>query len=149
MATHTEMKRIAEDASAVRRMAALLLTSTDHDWTDWELDFLEHMSHFEGPEPITMRQREVLFELRDRAELSREWRGIPVRRLIDQCWQARHDLDEDDEAFIAGLHDRRPSALRRGSLRRLVRSAIQLGVIEQHMAPIDYARPAAFEANPN
>lgn len=135
MASHIEMKRVAEDAAAVRRMAAMLLALADAEWTDWEFDFLEHMSRFEGPDALSSRQREVLFDLRDRSELARDWRGISVARLIADCHAARFDLDEDDEAFIAGLAERRTPALRRGALRRLVQCAVRLGTIEAYLAP--------------
>ena len=135
MASHRDMKRLAEDGHAVRSLAAFLLTADDCEWTDWELDFLDSMVTRETAEPLSMRQREVLVELRDRAELSPDWRGIPVRRLIDQAHQARLDLDEDDEAFIITLTERRPLSLRRGQLARLVRIAARLGIIEPYLAP--------------
>ena len=130
MATHTQMSRTAADPAAVQSMAAFLLTVSDADWSDWEVDFLEHMREHEGPAPITMRQREVLFELNDKARNYRDYRGLSVRHLISQCWIARADLNEDNEAFIAKLNDARPTGLKRSALYRLVRCARQLDVID-------------------
>lgn len=130
MASHTQMARTAANADAVQRMAAFLLTMSDAGWTDWELDFLEHMREHEGLEPISMRQREVLFELNDKARNYRDYQGIPVRRLLNQCWCARLDLDEDEEDFIAGLHATNPSSLKRRALYRLVHLAHKLGIID-------------------
>jgi hypothetical protein len=135
MASYAEMKRIAESAPTVRGIATHMLALDDMDWTDWELDFLEHMAVHDGPEPLSMRQREKLVELRDRSEMATDHRGIAVRHLIEQCWLARLELEEDDEAFVAGLHRTRPAALRRGTLHRLVRCAVRVGLIERHLAP--------------
>jgi len=139
MASHIEMKRLAEDATSVRTTAAFLLTADDCEWTDWELDFLEHMARWEGPEALSMRQREVLSDLRERSELLRDWRGIAVARLVTLCWQARLDLDEPDEDFVVALNDRRPTSLRRGQLHRLVAIAARLGLIERHLQPMPRA----------
>ncbi len=57
------MSKTASSAEAVRNMANSLLSLKDAEWTDWELDFLDHMGRFAGPEAISQRQREVLFEL--------------------------------------------------------------------------------------
>ncbi len=140
MASHIEMKRLAEDADAVRTLARFLHHMDDCDWSDWELDFLDSMASRDTPEPLSMRQREVLVELRDRAELARDWRGIPIRRLIEQTHLARLDLDEDDEAFVIGLADRWPTSLRKGQLARLVRLAARVGVIEPYLTPSRGAR---------
>ncbi len=130
MTSHTQMSRTAADPAAVQSMAAFLLTVSDADWSEWEVDFLEHMREHEGPAPISMRQREVLFELNDKARTYRDFRGFSVRHLITQCWLARADLDEDNEAFISRLNDARPNGLKRAALYRLVRCARQLDVID-------------------
>ena len=130
MASYTQMSATAANPAAVQGMAAFLLTISDADWSDWEVDFLEHMRGYKGPEPISMRQREVLFELSDKARSYRDYRGLSVRHLIRQCWLARADLDEDNEAFIDKLNDARPNGLKRSALYRLVRCARTLGVID-------------------
>jgi hypothetical protein len=130
MASYTQMSRTAADPAAVQGMASFLLTVADADWSDWEVDFLEHMREHEGPEPISMRQREVLFELNDKARNYRDYRGLSVRHLIRECWLARADLDEDGEAFINKLNGARPTGLKRAALYRLVRCARQLGVVD-------------------
>jgi len=135
------MKRLAEDATSVRNTAAFLLTADDCEWTDWELDFLDHMARWDGPEALSMRQREVLSDLRERSDLLKDWRGITVARLVTLCWQARFDLDEPDEEFVVVLNNRRPTSLRRCQLHRLVAIAARLGLIEPHLRPL--ARAAA------
>lgn len=130
MASHIQMNRTAADPTAVQGMATFLLTVQDADWSDWEIDFLEHMREHDGPDPISMRQREVLFELNDKARAYRDYRGLSIRHLIRQCWLARVELDEDNELFITKLNDARPTGLKRSALARLVRCARQLGIID-------------------
>ena len=130
MATHTEMSRTAANPALVHQMAAFLLSLQDADWTDWELDFLEDMRRYGRAEPLSQRQREVLFDLRDKAQTFPAYQGFSVAHLIAQCWVARADLDEADDSFIVHLRETNPRALRRGALYRLARCARQLGVIE-------------------
>jgi hypothetical protein len=146
MASHIEMKRLAEDLDAVRATARHILSLTDVDWSDWETDFLEHMAAYDGDEPLSMRQREKLTDLRDRAELVRDWHGIPVARLVDACNVARLDLSEADEEFIATLARRSSASLRRGQLFRLCRIAARLGVIEPHIIAVEPNRRTSAEA---
>ena len=58
MQDYKEIDRIRKDSVAVKSLARKLLSIPNHDWNDWELDFLEHMVRHHGPEPITTRQRE-------------------------------------------------------------------------------------------
>src|SRR6516164_9181380 len=68
MQDYREIDRIRKDTVAVHSLAKGLLNTPNHEWNDWELDFLEHMVRHRGPNPITTRQGEKLIELRDGAE---------------------------------------------------------------------------------
>ena len=65
MQDYKEIDRIRKDSVAVKSLARKLLSIPNHDWNDWELDFLDHMARHHGPEPITTRQGEKLIELRE------------------------------------------------------------------------------------
>jgi hypothetical protein len=130
MATHTEMSRVAADPAAVHTIARTLLGAPGADWTDWELDFLDAMSRYDLAEPLSQRQREVLFELRDKATLYRDYQGLSVRHLVRECYLARVEFNEEDEAFIARLHAAQATIARRPALQRLARLARSAGVIE-------------------
>jgi hypothetical protein len=82
---------------------------------------------------LTTLQAEKLFEIRDTTELHRDIGGISVRTLINRCYEARLDLDEDDELFMERLWKRGVSELRRNDLSRLKRCSKQLGELEDHM----------------
>lgn len=134
MASHKEMKRLADDAAAVRNLATALLNHPDADWTDWEIDFLENMARFEGPEPISTRQREVLFELRDSSRHYSSVDGLSVANLVRDCWIARLDLSEDDELFISDLKSKSVVTLKRRQLLRLLHCSRELQLIHHYVA---------------
>lgn len=132
MATHIEMQRLSADPAAVRSLARQLLGIRDANWTDWELDFLDSMASLDA-DRLTMRQREVLVELRDNARTYTIVQGLSVPRLIRECWLARADLDDDDESFVAGLAERGVAALKRRPLLRLLRCCRELGIIDGYI----------------
>jgi hypothetical protein len=89
MQNFKEIDRVRKDPVAVRSMAQRLLAIPNHDWNDWELDFLENMFRHRGPDPITTRQGEKLLELRDDSEYHSSVKGFSVSSLIENCWLAR------------------------------------------------------------
>jgi len=131
MASHIDMQRLAHDAAAVRALARSLLSLAGAEWTDWEHEFLDNMALHDGPEPLSQRQREVLVELRDNARSHARIDGFSVAHLIRDCWLARTDLLEEDEAFIDGLKRSGATSLKRRQLFRLLRCAKELGIIDR------------------
>ncbi len=135
---HREMKALAENADSVRSLAGYLLHLQQLDpqvaWSDWELDFLANMQAHEGREPLTMRQVEVLVELRDAARTYTRLGGMDVVSLINDCWLARFDLDEDGEAFVVGLKASGARGLKRRQALRLLALARELNIVEGYVA---------------
>ena len=135
MQDYKEIDRVRKDSVAVKSLAKRLLSTPNHDWNDWELDFLEHMVRHRGPEPITTRQGEKLIELRDHSEYHSSVQGFSVASLITNCWLARDDLkSEEDRTFIDNLKASRTSALRRRYLVKLLACARQVGAVEKYIA---------------
>lgn len=132
MATHIEMQRLGTDPVAVRNLARHLLRMRDVQWTDWELDFLDHMASHDG-DALTIRQREVLVQLRDNARSYTIVEGLSVPKLIRDCWLARADLEDDDEVFVTNLATRGAMALKRRPLQRLLRCSRELGIIDAYI----------------
>src|ERR1700687_2118832 len=100
------------------------------DLTDWERDFLESLVA-RPPERLSTRQAEVLFEIRDDNELISTIGGtISVGNLIQRAYEARLDLDERDEQWIAAIRNGGTTSLRRRQLGRLKRCCVQLGELE-------------------
>jgi hypothetical protein len=132
MTTDIEMLRVAKDPAAVRSLAKRLLAIPSQDWSEWEVDFLEGKAKFTGPDPLTMRQREVLFELRDDAEYVTHHRGLSIAILIERCFLGRDDLDERSAEFIESIRGK--TSIQRRKLGWFLSCCYRLGEIEPHMA---------------
>jgi hypothetical protein len=134
MQNYKEIDRIRKDPVAVRSLAKRLLDIPNHDWTAWELDFLEAMSRHAGPDPLSTRQGEKLMELRDDAEDHSQYRGLSVKILIEKCNLGRDDLDDPADAeFVAKLYASGATSIKRHQLWRLLRCGRQLGHVEKYM----------------
>jgi hypothetical protein len=132
MASYREMDAVGRDPSRVRVIAKGLLLIPHYQWTDWELDFLQRMAA-EPPDRLSTRQAEVLFELREVAEVHSDVGGISVRSLLGRAFEGRVDLDEGDEEWVEQKYKSGVSALRRRDLGRLRRCCVQLGALEPYV----------------
>lgn len=131
MASYREMDAVGRDPSRVRVIAKGLFLIPNYQWTDWELDFLQRMST-EPPERLSTRQSEVLFELKEAAEMFSNIGGISVRNLINRAYEGRVDLEGHDE-WIERIYKSGVSELRQRDLDRLKRCCVQLGELEAYM----------------
>jgi hypothetical protein len=130
MASHIEMKKLGDDLEAVRRLATVLLEARDVEWTDWERLFLEGMVDRRSSEPLSARQREVLIDLRDNAQVMTNVRGFSIGRLIRDCWLNRFDLEDDEDlVFVERLKAEAPTTLKRRPAMRLLACANRLDVV--------------------
>ena len=137
MTSHREMKDLAGNPAAIRALATYLLAlrgaTPPIEWTEWEVDFLDSMATRDTPEPLTMRQREILAELRNSAERCSKLDGFSVETLVESCWMVRDDLSvEEDADFIARLREAGLRELTRRQLGRVLKCCRELGVIEPH-----------------
>ena len=115
------------DPAGARAMAKMLLANAD--LTSWEEPFLERMEVHQGP--LSTRQVEKLVEIRDQNQwVSTIGRDFSVRLLLNACWQARHELNgQDDITFIESLKARGASTARYREACHLLRCARELGVL--------------------
>jgi hypothetical protein len=133
MASHIEMKRLADNPGEAGRLATFLLTLPDAEWTAWEINFLEGLVDRTSKEPLSLRQCEKLFELKDAGVSFRVYDGFSVATLLRQSHEARFDLDDDDDIeFLERLKAEQPASLKRRPLTRLVRCARQLDIIHDY-----------------
>jgi hypothetical protein len=120
MASYLDMQKLAQATGAASMLACYLLKLETVQWSDWEIDFLECMAQRTSSDPISTRQREVLADLRNSAASHATTRdGQSVRSLILRCWEARLDLDEEDEQFVDQLYQTRATSLKPRQLGRL------------------------------
>jgi hypothetical protein len=135
MQDYREIDRVRKDAVAVSSLAKRLLVIPNHDWNDWELDFLEHMARHRGRDSIATRQGEKLIELRDDSEYHSLVKGFSVVSLITNCWLARDHLNsEQDRKFIEDLKASGVAAIRRRQLGKLLACARELDEVEKYAA---------------
>jgi hypothetical protein len=130
MLDYREINALQRDAGRARDLARFLLRIPDLDLTDWEADFLEHMSA--RREELTTRQAEKLVEVRDASVWHERVDNFPLRSLVKSCWEMRHLLSEGDEEFIQRLHEEGAVRLRRRAAARLMRCARTAGEIEPY-----------------
>lgn len=130
MASWQEIDRIRKDAKGFRALAKGLHTHIS-DLTDWERDFLSSIKDQREKDEFTTRQSEKLMQIRDDYVSVTEIRGgFSVKIILRQCYEARLDLSEDDEAWIVQRFEQSPTTMRRKHAGRLRRCARELGFIE-------------------
>ena len=134
MSSYLEMQKLARNPAAVVTLASFLLKLPDVGWTEWEADFLENMAARDTAQTITTRQREKLIELRDDAKNYTKFDGLSVANLVRDCWIARLDLSEDDEAFVDALKSSSTTSLKKRPLMRLLRCARELDLVGRFVA---------------
>ena len=127
MTSWKEVERLKRDPAGARALATSLLAIPD--LTSWEEPFLADMQVHQGP--LSTRQAEKLLEVRDQNAWVATIRDFSVRSLVNACWEARYDLnDEDDTSFVEMLKARGSSTARCREACRLLDLARQLRVIE-------------------
>lgn len=97
---YREMNRVAGDPVAIRNMAGYVTASLGERLSPSEREFLEKLAKFDGPDLLSMRQREWLDALRSRATRRAAVKGYRASVLIKKLWELRLDLEEDDEEFV-------------------------------------------------
>jgi hypothetical protein len=134
MASWKEIDRIRKDAAGARALAGRLMKIYPGEFTEWELTFLQSISDNTDLDDFTTRQVEKLLQIRDDAEHVTEYRKSNIAMLIKKCHEARLDLSEADEEWIAGLYERSGGSIRRKNVGRLFRCARELNIIEEDVA---------------
>jgi len=136
-------KRWREEVLALRQLP-------DHDWNDWELDFLESQLFRRPPlyQP-SEKEQAVLARMRRDTKQFTGWDGYTVWELIQAVSAYRLDCTERDEAFLDGLQRRGAISggitLRRRELARLIRLC---GVAGVSLAPLEYERDTSSIFDP-
>ncbi len=130
---YREMRRLAADPLKVRALAAGLNREAGAAaLEDAPKSFLDRLAAYDGTEPLSTRECEWLYSLRDRASVSADLGGYNLREMIRRAYEARLDLvDEDAEAWIAELYEMGPGVrLPLSQRKRLVVVLRQLGIVE-------------------
>jgi hypothetical protein len=131
MASWHEIDRVRKDPEGAANIAKRLLTLPPTEFTDWELDFLRSIRRLRKVEEFTTRQSEKLLQIRDDIEEVEEVLGFSVQLLLKGCFEARFDLSEADEEWVADRFQASPRNIRRKHVGRLTHCARELNLIEE------------------
>jgi hypothetical protein len=131
---YREMSRLAGDPVAVRIAATTIRAILGDQLNNWEQKFLAKLEKFEGPELLSMRQRETLDALRKRTSRKAVVHGFRAGTLLKKLWEVRFDLSEHGEEFVCDLHALGPDvALSRKQWKFLFALCHQVGELDRHI----------------
>jgi hypothetical protein len=129
-----EIHKFQKDPAGAANLATRLLKLPRSEFTDWEVDFLQSMvrQHTVNKDnELSTRQAEKLLQIRDDIEEVEEVAGFSVELLLKGCHDARLDLTEGDEAWIAARLGTSQRRIRRKFAGRLMRCARGVNIIDQ------------------
>jgi hypothetical protein len=134
MASWNEIERVRKNPNTFKPLAANLLNLPDGNWWEYAERFLRDVSHYRYPE-LNTRQAEFLLKLRDdKTTHFKIGDGLSVAILIEKCFQARFDLDNDrDIEFIESLHSSGRTFVTGRQLGWFIRICKKLGEIEDYI----------------
>lgn len=128
---HRAMSRLAGNPDAVRSMARMILALSKDALGERSRAFLEKLASYDGARPLSVRQQETLFSLRENASRRSRIGGYSVAVLVAAAHRLSVDLlDEEAEAWLAALAARgAPLALTRSECLRLLAICRRLDLI--------------------
>jgi hypothetical protein len=132
MPSWTELERVRKDPIAFRGLAKRLLDDPHCEDSHFAGGFLENIANWKRDE-ISLRQAEVLLELRDSAEIHGRYKGLSVRLLIGNCYANRYELDDTDRKRIEALHENGRTFVTGAQMGWFKRICKQLGEMENYM----------------
>jgi hypothetical protein len=135
---HREMQAIAQNPARVRSLAAQILALLGPDADAGTEDFLVKLGTYGDKDLLSERQREWLWDLRERTFRSSKQGPYRAASLVNRVWENRLDLDEDDEAIIERLHKIGPNvALSRAEWRWIFRILRAWGDLSDEFIPLN------------
>jgi hypothetical protein len=110
-----------ERANQFRAEILALYRLPDHDWNDWELDWLESELRRHSLYVPSEKERAVLARMQKCLAQFSGWDGYTTWELITAAYAYRLDYSEHEQAFLEKLHGRGATTLRLREMARLVR----------------------------
>jgi hypothetical protein len=128
---YREMVRLASDPVRVRATAEFLLHRGGDDSPRMRA-FLTDLARYDGSRPLTTRQLETLYSLRERTSRTARAGRYRAATLVSRACDRRHDLlDDDAEDWLMGLNERGPeAALTRREWLRLLALCRRLEIVD-------------------
>jgi hypothetical protein len=127
---YREMTALARDPARVRALAEFVLAN-GRLGASATREFLADLASYDGTKPLTTRQLETLYSLRERASRRSKVGRYRAATLIRTAWENRLDLlDDAAEPWLAQLLARGPdAALSRNEWRRLFALCRRLDIL--------------------
>jgi hypothetical protein len=128
---YREMTAMARDPERVRATAKFIMSVATADARSHMRPFLADLCKYDGTKPLTVRQLETLFSLRERASRRSKAGRYRAHSLIRRAWENRADLiDDDAEEWLNALLGRgSDAALTRGEWLRLLALCRRLDIV--------------------
>jgi hypothetical protein len=119
---YREMTRLASDPARVRALASMVLKLEGERLSEGAQDLLAKLSAYDGDKPLSTRQQEALYSLREQASRSPNVGPYRAADLVAKAWQRRFDLDQfEDEEWLSDLREKGSAlSLSRNEARRLL-----------------------------
>ena len=132
MASWIEIERVRKDPTTFKRLAKKLSEDLNCEDSDFADGFLENISNWKRDE-ISLRQAEVLLEMRDATETHFKYKGLSIALLMKHCYEGRFELDEGDRERIEALVKTGRSYVTGKQIGWFKRICKQLGEMEEYM----------------
>lgn len=131
LASEIEIERIRKNNVEWRLLVRGLLRQAEQDaLRDKDFGFLESLSARTWQEQLSYRQAEWLLDIRTGVERVSSYMGFSLRSLMQGCYESRFGLDDEDQVWIAAIHESGRTSLRRNEARRIYNLAKHLGEID-------------------
>jgi hypothetical protein len=114
------MSKHMSKADKFRSAVTALLQLPDHDWNDWEYDWLLSESRRRSDYVYSDKEHAVLDRLRNLAKSFTGYDGYTAAELITIAYQCRFDIDDDACDFLERLHRSNRTELKLRQMRRVV-----------------------------
>ena len=133
MASWIEIERVRKDPRTFRLLAKHLIADPNCEEAKFVDGFLENIAHWKRDE-ISLRQCEILLELRDSAEIHFRYRGLNISVLIIKCYEGRSTLEDPaDGRRIENLYESGRSYVTGAQMGWFKRICKELGEMEDYM----------------
>jgi ATP-dependent exoDNAse (exonuclease V) alpha subunit len=132
MAACAELERVRRDPVTVRRLAKRLIGDPYCEDSEFADGFLENIANWKRDE-ITLRQAEVLLDLRDSAEIHTHYKGLSIQLLIEKCYANRYELDEVDRKRLEAIYEKGQKFVTGVQMGWFKRICKKLGEMEDYM----------------
>lgn len=130
---YREMTRLAQDPAGVRGIAKMIMTVVADELSEKSHSFLASLQTYDGSKPLSTRQLETLYGLREqtsRRAVAGRYRASTLFKLL---LENRYDLTEiEDEEWIERKIALGPdAAISSAEWRRLIALCKELGLIDR------------------